>query len=603
MSSVQAKDDNVVLNAKIAGLQRKWDSLCQRLHYNQPFSRTATAAQLDSQVPSIVGFQVVEERKDAVINKDRIVPSNVLSSEFPGVSASKESSPLGVLSDGNNVNLLSIFSETPSKSDDELAHRSSPFSLSSSSTGDAHTSPTSVTSVTMDLGLRICSTSPARESADKPRTQRCMNLMPDVPANMSKNAQSSSCSSHNLHLQFDLKDFKVLYEALAERVGWQEEAVKVISQKIAQCRTMERHHRTTRGDIWFHFTGPDSVGKKKLVIALSEILYGSTHNLVCVDLSFQDGTSACMKSLFDLQVLNKYDVKFRGKNVVDYIAEKLADKPMSVIFLENVEKADLLVQNSLSQAVKTGKFSDSHGREVSTSNAIFVTTSGFTEGKTTAVNYSEEDILAVKGWPIQIQIGVDLGDDPNSSTSKPILLNKRKTISTFENEERFGIPEMTKRAHWASDPCLDLNLPAADTETSEEQRPADSEPDTAFENSRPWLEEFLRQVNETVTFKPFGLNSLAEKTLKEIEHCFHKIVAPECSLEIESKVMEQILAAACLTNNKKVEDWIQSVLVSGFVEAQEKYSLTAHSVVKLVTSRYPEEHKPGMILPAKIRMI
>nr|GME12646.1 protein SMAX1-LIKE 6-like [Ipomoea batatas] len=574
MELMKAKDDNVVLDAKIAGLQRKWDSLCQRLHYNQPFSRTSTA-QLDSRVPSIVGFQVVEDS-----NKDRVVPSNALS----GVSAaSKESSPLGVLSDGNNnVNLLSIFT---SKSDDELPLRSSPLSLSSSSTGDAHTSPTSVTSVTMDLGLRICSNSPARESADKPRIpQTCIGLMPDVPANISKNAQ------------FDPKDFKVLYEALAERVGWQEEAVRVISQRIARSRTMDResYPRATRGDIWFHFTGPDSVGKKKLVVALSEILHGSTHSLICVDLSLEENPRACIKSLFDIRALNKYDVKLRGKNVVDYIAEKLADKPMSVIFLEHVEKADLLVQNSLSHAVKTGKFSDSHGREISTSNAIFVTTSGSSQG------YSEEEILAVKGWPIQIQIGVDLGIDPNpnpypnsnSSTLKPILLNKRKTIGTVENEERFGfgIPEITKRAHWTSNPSLDLNLPAEEPDT------------TALENSRPWLDEFLRQVDETVTFKPFNLGSLAEKMLKEIEHCFHKIIGPECLLEIESKVMEQILAAACLTNNKKVEDWIHSVLVRGFVEAQEKYSLTAHSVVKLVTSRYAEEHKPGIVLPGKIRM-
>ncbi|XP_019192389.1 PREDICTED: protein SMAX1-LIKE 8-like [Ipomoea nil] len=498
MEVMKAKDDdyNVVLNAKIAGLQRKWDSLCQRLHY-EPFSRTSSGAQLDSRVPSIVGFRVVEDG-----NKDRVVPSN----------ASKESSPLGVLSD-------------------EL-----PLSLSSSST--CSNSPTSVTSVTMDLGLHICSNS---------------------PSNISRNAQ------------FNPKDFKVLYEALAERVWWQEEAVKVISQRIAQCR----HPRATRGDVWFHFSGPDSVGKKKLVVSLSEILHGSTHSLICVDLSFEEGTRACIKSLFDLQFVNKYDVKLRGKNVVDYIAEKLGEKPVSVIFLENVEKADLLVQNSLSRAVKTGKFSDSHGREISTSNAIFVTTSGSPEG------YSEEQILAVKGWPIHIQIGVDLGDD------NP---NKRKTIDTVENEDRFAIPEIAKRAHRASNPSLDLNLPAADNDRTEE-------PDTG-----PWLEEFLRQVDETVTFEPFGLGSLAEKTVKEIEHCFHKIIGPECLLEIESKVMEQILAAACLTNNKKVEDWIQSVLVRGFVEAQEKYSLTAHSVVKLVTSRFAEEHKPGIVLPGKIRM-
>ncbi|CAH9121447.1 unnamed protein product [Cuscuta epithymum] len=387
IDSIKATDDKMLfMSAKIDGLHRKWDSVCHRLHYNQHVS-TMNPVQQSSQDPSNTGFQIT--------NKGRY-----------SIPPSKESSPLGVLSDCNDAILLSMFSETPSKSDDEPGRTTS--------------SPSSISSVTMDLGLRITS--------GESWNQRIIN-------------ESKS-------FDFDRKDFKTLFRTLTERVGRQEEAVKTVSQRIAQCRR----------DIWFHLTGPDNLGKKKLAVALSEVIYGTTQNLICVDLSFPEPAT---KSLFDHLDLNKYDLKIRGKTVVDYIAEKLSEKPMSIVFLENIEKSDHFLQKSLTQAVKTGKFSDSHGREVSISNTIFITASG---------NYSEEH---GRELPVQIQVEVDLVDRPALPSPVP-----RKRV---------------KRANMTSYEFPDLNLPAGDDET-------------IIAESTEWMEGFLKQVDETVTFEPFSFD-------------------------------------------------------------------------------------------------
>ncbi|OIT20929.1 PREDICTED: protein SMAX1-LIKE 6-like [Nicotiana attenuata] len=610
LDAIKAKDDKMVLGAKIAGLQRKWDNLCQRLHYNQPLSKTSSF-QLASQVPSVVGFQVIDQDQNEGINDDKSSHTNASSAETgrkimnSTVSSSNESSPLGMISEAGNDKFLSKFSETPSKSVDERGLNS----------------PASVTSVTTDLGLSVASTSPGKEQ-EQLTNQSSINQAHNISCNVSASAEvvsggffnrsplsSSSNSLQCLHKQLDPKDIKMLYAALMEKVAWQEEAVNAISHTIAQCRSRnERSHCTRRGDIWLNFLGPDKIGKKKVMIALAEILYGSTNNLICVDLSLQDDVG-----LFDLQVLNRYDVKFRGKHVVDYVAEKLRNNPLSVVFLENVDKADLLVQKSLSQAVKTGRFSDSHGREVSIANAIFVTTSSRLDEETTlhstkeiSHDYSEEDILAAKGSQIQMLIAFDLADDvenPNSSTlvtskkrsSSRIIVNKRKLTGSSESvHQQCGSSEMAKRAHKESNTCLDLNLPAEETENYDTFN-GDSGCDS-------WLKELFAQFDETAIFRPFDFDSLAEKLLKEIRLCFHKIVGPECLLEMDTKVLEQILAATCLTDRKKVEDWIQHVLSKGFVEAQERYSLSARSVVKLVTceSSFQEVHIPGVLLPSRI---
>ncbi|KAK4351352.1 hypothetical protein RND71_030665 [Anisodus tanguticus] len=522
LQAMEAKDDKMVLGTKIAGLQRKWDNLCQRLHYNQPLPKTSNF-QISSEIPSVVGFQVVEDQKKSV-NNEETGHQNASSAE------TRRKNMTSTISSSNESNIfLSKFSETPSQGDDEHGFNS----------------PTSVTSVTTYL------------ASD------------NVFSSCFINQPSLSPSSKSLQQQSDPKYFKMFYAALIEKVNWQEEVVNTISQTIARCRSRkERNNCPSRGDIWLNFLGPDKL----------------------------------------------------GKHVVDYVADKLIYSPLSVVFLEILDKADLLVQKSLSQAVKTSRFSDSHDREVSVANAIFVTTSSrLAEERTlpctkVAVDYFEEDILAAKGWQIQILIAFDLADDvksPNSSalittrkrsSSQIFVNNKKLTTGPIESvDQQCGSLEIAKRAHRTSNTCLDLNLPAEEIENYDNFT-GDSNCDLANENTTAWLKQLFTQFDETAIFTPFNFDSLVEKFLKEIRLCFHKIVSPEYLLEIDTKVLEQILAAACLSDSQKIEDWIQHVLSRGFVEAQERYSLSARSVVKLVTyeSCFLEVHIPGVLLPCRI---
>ncbi|RVW50428.1 GTP-binding nuclear protein Ran1 [Vitis vinifera] len=90
------------------------------------------------------------------------------------------------------------------------------------------------------------------------------------------------------------KYFKTLFRALTERIDWQPEAISVISETIACCRlgNEKRHGASPKEDIWFNFVGPDRFNRKKIDVALAEIF----------------------------QEMNGYKVRFRGKNMVNYIA-------------------------------------------------------------------------------------------------------------------------------------------------------------------------------------------------------------------------------------------------------------------------------------------
>lgn len=566
---MQAKDDDgMVLSAKVARLQKKWDNICHHLHYTQHLPK-ANSYQVSSQVPAVVGFQLVQGKNPNLAdhscnntNESSIESGckNIISStsmDLQQNSPPKPSTPPAVISKPANVNLFSKLCGENSKTED-----------------DGRTSPTLATSVTTDLGLGIPS------------------------------AKSLSSSFPDFHGPFDQNDFKMLYTSLDNRIGRQEEAVTAICQTIVRSRTRnEKCHGVSRADIWFNFLGPDTLSKKKIAVSLAEILFGSRESFICVNLGFEDGM---------IQEIKDYETKFRGKTIVDYIAEELNKKPLSVVYLENIENADLQAQKSLSQAVRTGRFSDSHGREVSICNTIFVTTSRYTEvnkiqsSSNKTDNYFEENVLRAKGGPIQMSIGFDLGDTSIShnlrvlditrkgSCSSPTLMNKRKLIGSNEAFEQSQTLEIAKRAHKASNTYMDLNLPAEESEICE------GDYGNLDSDSNSWLKDFFEQVDETVIFKPFDYDTKAEKIQVEINGYFRKIVGSEGLLEIDSKVMDQLLAAVYLLEKNRVSQWVEQILGRAFVEAKKRYNLSTGSVVQLVNCE--EDKARGELLPDRIMM-
>ncbi|XWS74804.1 hypothetical protein CRYUN_Cryun01aG0029100 [Craigia yunnanensis] len=630
--------DGLLLNTKVAELQKKWDNICQRIHHTHPGHESNTY-QANPPFPTVLGFHFIQDKKENAqghsSNDTNTLPNvnnciNVNSCSpvnFQKMPTLQSDNPSSVVSKAKNESFLSKLREKPSKGGDfEAIEPISPCSLSNSSVDDV--SQAFPTSVITDLGLGLCSVSSSNKllkPTNQNRTWLAQDLSGCLPANIdvingsvsSHPAQSSFSSSPDFGGQLDPSNFKKLFTAVTERVGWQDEAASVICQTIAngRARNEKCHGASRRGDIWLNFSGPDRCGKKKIAVALADVIYGSIENFICMDLSSQDGEMHT-QLLFNCQEVN-YDLRFRGKTVVDYVAEELSKKPLSVVFLENIDKADIQVQSSLSHAIRTGKFSDSHGREVSTNNAIFVTTSTLTKEnqvvchKTQPSNYSEDKILRAKGWPLQILIKHDdniIGQDlrmsvtTRKSISKQGVLNKRKLIGSHETLEQHEIMEMAKRANRTSSWNLDLNIPA---EESEVQETDDATVDNDFvaDNPMPWLQDFFGQSIKNVVFKPFDFDALAEKVLNDINQSFRKFIGSECLLEIDSKVMEQLLAVAYLSDeNRVVTDWVGQVLRRGFAEVEKKYNLNTHSVVKLVPyNDLPSEEKTlGVCVPPKI---
>lgn len=392
---------------------------------------------------------------------------------------------------------------------------------------------------------------------------------------------------------FETEDVKVFYRSMLEKVPWQGEAVWAVSQAVVRCRADDGRRRR-RGDIWLGLLGPDRVGKRKLAAALAESLFGSREKMISVDLSSGDGSIQSGTTICGSQFVNGFELTQRGKTVVDYIAGAIRRSPWVVVFLENVDKADVLVQSSLLQAIRTGRLSDSHGREVAIGNAVFVAAAGSPADP--SAEFSEEGILATP--PRRLKILVDSTGGALGAPSAAFLSKRRR---------RDGSAGSSKRARRSSTGLLDLNLPVEEDEAAASEGECSGD-GAAEEADEAWMEEFLGEVDESVVFKPFDFDSVAGDVLREIDRSLRAAAgaaaASLCTLEVDPAAMEQILAAAWLSETRgALTDWVRQVLAGSLAGAVEARRLPTATTLRLVAgdeAAVEDCHAPGILLPARI---
>ncbi|XP_004500269.1 protein SMAX1-LIKE 6 isoform X2 [Cicer arietinum] len=607
----KTNEDNTSLNTTIFGLQRKWSDICQHLHQNKSLPEINVSQTLTRfQAPFHEGFQFGRGTCNKALSLDEIHRSNpipYMSKELQTSFSSKHILPVS-----------SLPFDTTLSVNDKTEHVAKVAKCDQKSSS-------SLTPVTTDLVLGTTYASATRDEPDTPKLsdhKKHLHHLSDslstdfdaVNENTSNQiARSSSYSCPNLEGKFETVDFKSLYKLLTEKVWWQDEAIYSIIRTMTLCKSSagKRSGSNVRADTWFSFLGLDRVGKRKIASALAETLFGSKQSLISVDLNSRDRFQP-LDSIFEC-----HDV-LRRKTVVDYIAGELSKKPHSVVFLENIDKADLLVQNSLFQSIKTGKFPYSHGREISINNVIFVVTSsvfkdcGFFEVEKETKMFPEERILEAKRCQMQLSLGHASEDAKRSSsrnvsvamrkgTLKHSFLNKRKLVESGDSNEKVTC-KTPKHVVEASRSYLDLNMPLEEVEDTDYD---DCEKESVVQNHEAWLNDFIEQIDGKVVFKPFNFDFLAEQVIECIDKQFQRTFGSEFQLEIDYEVMSQILAAAWLSDKKKaVEDWIEHVLGNSFAEAQKKYHHANEYVMKLVKCEniFVEEQALEVCLPARINL-
>lgn len=607
----QVKDVKKASNEKIKHLQKKWDDYCRHVHQSSMF--VAPGVSLPRlQVPQPLGFPFMTDNMQggSCSSGDSSLNERASSSSSGMQIVAQNVSPQQLVTkpDFPKPALVEV-SLCHSAERDRIASQAYPINKLS-----LLPNQTTVGSVTTDLGLGTIYAT--KLELKKPFLQDRQAHLQHFTGSISTNQgifnkKDSAHAAQSLFSGSDPGDYKPLFKKLSEAVAWQGEAISKITEIVSCCRSGNgrQHAASNRGNIWLNFLGPDRIGKKRIAEALADALFGSRDRLISVDLSSQDNISK-VDSLFLCQGSHEFDINRSRITVVDHIAQELYKKPHSIVFLENVDEADLVVQNCLSHAIQTGKFQDSRGREIGINNVVFVTTTSVTkDGKSLSprkefIKFREEKILEAKNWQMQLSIRSVIADTCRSNETTVSLLpskcasnqespaKRKHSHIIHDTSENF---EVAKRANKVVKSSLDLNLPLEDVEESVKMDIC----------GRDWLENFFGQVDGNVEFKPYDFDALADYLLRKMRSKFEETYSGErIALEIDHEVMVQILAAAWSSDKQAVEHWIEQVLYSSFAEARKKYCLSAESAVRLGTCEgVPvKEWDSGIALPKRINI-
>ncbi len=170
---------------------------------------------------------------------------------------------------------------------------------------------------------------------------------------------------------------------LKKRVIGQDEVVDRVSQRLLMAHTGIGKKKGPLAV--FLFLGPTGVGKTELAKALAEFLFGSSSNLIRLDMS------EYMEEHSGAKLIGS-PPGYVGHDEEGQLTGKLRTKPYAVVLLDEVEKAHPRIFDLFLQVFDEGRITDAKGRTVDAKNVIFIMTSNlYHEGqKQKKIGFVEE---------------------------------------------------------------------------------------------------------------------------------------------------------------------------------------------------------------------
>ena len=157
-----------------------------------------------------------------------------------------------------------------------------------------------------------------------------------------------------------------LEKNIAKHVIGQNEAVTAVAKAVRRSRSGISSEKRPIGS--FVFMGPTGVGKTELARVLAKEFFGSSNNLVKIDMS-EFGEKHTASRLVGAPA------GYVGYDEGGQLTDKIRRQPYSVVLFDEIEKAHPDVFNMLLQVLEDGLLTDAKGRKIDFTNTIIIMTS------------------------------------------------------------------------------------------------------------------------------------------------------------------------------------------------------------------------------------
>ncbi|OQB19096.1 MAG: Chaperone protein ClpB 1 [Parcubacteria group bacterium ADurb.Bin192] len=167
-------------------------------------------------------------------------------------------------------------------------------------------------------------------------------------------------------LESEAQKLAQLEDELSKRVIGQKEAVRAVANAIRRSRAGLSEPKKPIGS--FLFLGPTGVGKTELAKALAQAMFDNEEAVIRLDMSEYGEKHSVARMIGSPPGYVGYD---EGGQLTDRIRRQ----PYSVVLLDEIEKANPEIFNTLLQVLDDGRLTDGKGRTVSFKNTVIIMTS------------------------------------------------------------------------------------------------------------------------------------------------------------------------------------------------------------------------------------
>lgn len=387
----------------------------------------------------------------------------------------------------------------------------------------------------------------------------------------------------------DADSFKKLLKGLTEKVWWQQDAASAVATTVTQCK-LGNGKRRSKGDTWLLFVGPDRIGKKKMAAALSELVSGSNPIIIPLAQRRADGGDSDAPH-------------FRGKTALDRIAEAIRRNPLSVIVLEDIDEANVLLRGSIRRAMEQGRFPDSHGREISLGNVMFILTANWMPedlrhlSNGSPLNEEKLENLAKGGWQLRISVG------KRASKRRPSWLSDEDRSLKPRKEANSGLSfDLNEAADDAEDDRGDGSHNSSDFTVDHEDNNHNG---GGSLSAIP--RELLDSVDDAIVFKPLNFDLLRRNFSTSIVKRFSTVVGNGVSIEVQGEALDKITSGVWL-GQTTIDEWMEKVLVPSFHQLKKNMNSSTHEhessvLFRLEDDGYSDRWSSQEWLPATVRVV
>ena len=167
-------------------------------------------------------------------------------------------------------------------------------------------------------------------------------------------------------LSDEIKKLLTIEESLHKRVIGQNTAISELAKSIRISRAGLTDSRKPIGV--FLMCGPSGVGKTETAIALTDLLYGGSHDMTVINMTE-------FKEEHKISMLLGAPAGYVGFGKGGVLTEAVRRNPYSVLLLDEMEKAHPGVHDLFYQIFDKGCIADSEGRNIDFRNTLIIMTS------------------------------------------------------------------------------------------------------------------------------------------------------------------------------------------------------------------------------------